>query len=856
MADPAELARQKADWQRLQEIAERFEAAWQKAASVKDAPELRLFLPEPDDRQRLPVLYELIKADLEMRWRRKLPVSLDYYQKAFPELGADKDLPSHLIYEEYRARHSFGDRPAVESYRARFPDQFPDLERRIQGQTAQTHATAASPPPTPVALTPGGGFISPGVGDVLPITGGYRPIRRIGSGSFGEVWRAQAPGGVDVAIKIIFRPLDHEEAQRELQSLELIKQLRHPYLMATHSYWPLEDRLLVVMELADGSLRDRLKECRAAGMPGIPPAELLGYCREAAEALDYLHAQHVQHRDIKPDNILLLQRHAKVADFGLARLQATMRAATVSGSGTPAYMATELWRRQSSPHIDQYSLAVTYAELRMGRRPFHARDFMAAMTEHLEGTPDLGPLEPEEQQVLLKALAKDPANRYPSCQDFARALEAALRPALDPPGPAPGLAEGEPAPERQGTPRADGSVGTLLHGMTATPRPGTGRQGVMTWKEPDKPARARLGLALLGLCAAVVGVCGFLAYRLISGPAADNGSVQLEAPAGLVLANGETKPLVIRIRRDRFPRPVKLTFRGPPHRVVIPDTVIPADSDRAEVPVSVPAGVPPGTSKVLVRAEAENQSRDESFDLTVVFLPAGFGGEELKEKDGQWWFERVVFQPPGAGQERVEFVLVRQAAKDHPRTFYIMRDKVWVGLFRRFAAAAARENRPVTWKADGADDDLPALGVPLWEAHRFATEWVHGRLPTSRQWDQAAGRYEPSREGPFGTRKANARLRVAVNILAPLKTHRAETDDVSPFGCRDMSGNGQEWTRSQLDSGEAVAFAEPMPRQEVALRGRRYNAAGPLRFQLLQEFPPSADSRDKDQIGFRVVIEP
>jgi formylglycine-generating enzyme required for sulfatase activity len=274
--------------------------------------------------------------------------------------------------------------------------------------------------------------------------------------------------------------------------------------------------------------------------------------------------------------------------------------------------------------------------------------------------------------------------------------------------------------------------------------------------------------------------------------------------------------------------------------------------------VSVPGGVPAGTNKVLVRAEAGGQSREESFDLNVVFLPAGFVGEELKEKDGRWWFERIVFQPPGAGQERVEFVLVRKTAKDHPPTFYIMRHKVWVGPFHRFAAAAAQENRPVTWKSsDRADEDHPALGVPLWEAHRFATEWLHGNLPTARQWDQAAGRYEPSREGPFGTRKAGSRLRIAVDIPGPLPTHRAETDDVSPFGCRDMSGNGLEWTRSQPDSGAPLVFAEPMPEQDVATRGKKWTATEPLTFQQVQQFSPNRSSQDKDsQMGFRVVIEP
>src|SRR5262249_19538074 len=112
--------------------------------------------------------------------------------------------------------------------------------------------------------------------------------------------------------KIIRRTLDSEEAKRELRALEVIKRLSHPHLLKTQAAWALQDRLIILMELADCTLRDRLCECKAAGAVGIPVTELLRYFQEAAEALDYLHTQTVLHRDVKPQNLLLCHGHVKV----------------------------------------------------------------------------------------------------------------------------------------------------------------------------------------------------------------------------------------------------------------------------------------------------------------------------------------------------------------------------------------------------------------------------------------------------------------------------------------------------------------------------------------------------------------
>src|SRR5262249_27659630 len=131
--------------------------------------------------------------------------------------------------------------------------------------------------PTPPVLA------LPGTGSLLPVAGEYRLLRRLGLGSFGEVFEAEAPGGGRVAVKVLLRPVAHEAAQRELRALDLIKELRHPALLSPHLHWFVGDRLLIAMDLADGSLRERLQACQEAGLPGVPVGELLGYLVDAAD---------------------------------------------------------------------------------------------------------------------------------------------------------------------------------------------------------------------------------------------------------------------------------------------------------------------------------------------------------------------------------------------------------------------------------------------------------------------------------------------------------------------------------------------------------------------------------------------
>lgn len=260
---------------------------------------------------------------------------------------------------------------------------------------------------------------------------GYRLIEFLGRGGFGDVWKCEAPGGLFKAIKFVngnLKGLDTDcaAARQELEALERVKSIRHPFILSMDRVEVVGGELLIVMELADRSLLDRFAECQNSGQAGIPREELLSYMAEAAEALDVMNLRHgLLHLDVKPGNLFLISEHLKVADFGLVNRVSEPKAGDSRaslGGLTPVYSSPEAFLGRLSPQSDQYSLAIVYHELLTGVAPFLGTNARQLMMKHINEPPQLDRLAESDRAIVSRALAKKPDERFPSCLLFIQAL--------------------------------------------------------------------------------------------------------------------------------------------------------------------------------------------------------------------------------------------------------------------------------------------------------------------------------------------------------------------------------------------------------------------------------------------------
>lgn len=252
---------------------------------------------------------------------------------------------------------------------------------------------------------------------------GYVLRKRLGAGGYGEVWLADAPGGLQKAIKFIFGTIEESAASSELTSLERIKEVNHPFLLSLERIEVVDGQVMIITELAESSLLDRYDQYRRRGEPGIPRTLLLDFLRDTADGLDFLAQKHsLQHLDVKPGNLLVVADRIKVADFGLVKDLQDQSQSLVSGL-TPTYSAPEIFDGRPDFRSDQYSLAIVYMEMLTGQLPFRGSTTAEIARQHLSQQPDLEALPPADRPIVSRALSKNPLDRFGTCRIFVEQLQ-------------------------------------------------------------------------------------------------------------------------------------------------------------------------------------------------------------------------------------------------------------------------------------------------------------------------------------------------------------------------------------------------------------------------------------------------
>ncbi len=256
--------------------------------------------------------------------------------------------------------------------------------------------------------------------------GNYRLVSLLGQGGYAEVYLGQHVRlDLQAAIKVLHTHLTGQEAEHFQQEAQTIAKLTHPSIVRIFDFDVQDGMPFLVMDYApNGSLRRRHPKGSVLPLP-----QIVSYVKQVAAALQYAHERKFIHRDVKPENMLLgRQQEVLLSDFGLAALaHSSGSLSTQEAVGTLPYMAPEQIEGHPRAASDQYALGVVVYEWLCGVRPFEG-SMTEVMVQHLTMPPPplherMLTIPVEVEQIVLRALTKDPKERFVSVQDFATTLE-------------------------------------------------------------------------------------------------------------------------------------------------------------------------------------------------------------------------------------------------------------------------------------------------------------------------------------------------------------------------------------------------------------------------------------------------
>jgi formylglycine-generating enzyme required for sulfatase activity len=644
--------------------------------------------------------------------------------------------------------------------------------------------------------------------------GPYRLINEIGKGGMATVWKAyHAAMDRYVAIKM----LPYQFAQREeflarfRQEARVIAKLEHPHILPVYDYGESDDMPYLVMRLLDaGTLTERIQ----AGALSLTEVDRI--FTQLAEALEYAHEKGVIHRDIKPSNAMLDQRgEIFLTDFGIAKIVESAVQLTSTGTitGTPEYMSPEQAQGMKVDHrSDIYSLGVVLYEMLTGQVPYHAETPIAVILMKIQNplpppsvvNPEIpDPLEP----VLLKALTKEPRDRFSTMNEFLAAWKKAV-------------AECTPTAEiRQATVLAaekkragdEGSQSKEIPVGVRKPPVAQDRRELPAEKVGIKPekaqAQAQKGKSfpwvwILGGAGALAVGCGLLFGGTILLRAIRTRNALTPTQYVMAAAPRPTETL------DAFPTQAAAGSMDLPTEtqaavLASPLTDTPAPTSKPQ-PSHTPApiGLPPqmvdpkGLQMVLVPEGAFEMG--SNLDAVMPFCPDWDQGRQCLAKNyiGEAGVHTVALDAYYIDQYEVTnqayALCVKTGDCEAPADISLGTQDYYY-------------NNPKF-------DNYPVVNVTWNEAMKYCN-WRGGRLPTEAEWEKAA-RGTDQRLFPWGNAYTSTKANLCdINCTAQQSNKDLNDgypytspvgiflDAQSPYGAYDMAGNVWEWVIDWYDEG-------------------------------------------------------